>query len=97
MSQNSDETVRSSRDLTDPLVDRDCVLLDGDCKCYRPKSDCKYLNKEVFFSKKGRVLTKEEKIRVLNRQRMQYLKKSQAYSGKLSKVVELIEEIEATK
>lgn len=91
MSQNSDAMVQSSPGSLN------CVFFGGDCQCYRPKTDCKWLGIQIFFSKKGRVLTKEEKIRVLNRQRMQYLKKSQAYSGKLSKVVELIEEIEATK
>jgi len=29
----------------DPLVDRDCVLLDGRCKCEKPMRDCKYLSK----------------------------------------------------
>ncbi len=28
---------------SDPLVDRDCVLLDGSCDCPKPIRDCKYL------------------------------------------------------
>jgi hypothetical protein len=31
---------------TDPLVDRDCVILDGSCKCVKPYEDCKYLRKK---------------------------------------------------
>lgn len=30
----------------EPLMDRDCVLLDGACKCLRPYEDCKYISKE---------------------------------------------------
>lgn len=27
----------------DPLVDRDCAVLDGNCNCKIPWKDCKYL------------------------------------------------------
>jgi len=29
--------------LTDHLVDRDCAILDGSCKCVKPWNDCKYI------------------------------------------------------
>jgi hypothetical protein len=40
------ERVRPSQltrmSTVDPLVDRECIMLDGDCKCF-DISDCKYL------------------------------------------------------
>jgi hypothetical protein len=32
--------------MSQNLVDRDCVLLDGRCKCSKPFEDCKYLKSE---------------------------------------------------
>jgi hypothetical protein len=31
----------------DPLVDRDCVILDGICKCKEPFKDCKYIERKT--------------------------------------------------
>ena len=31
------------KSYTEYLLDRDCVLLDGSCKCEKPIRDCKYL------------------------------------------------------
>lgn len=41
-------TVRAGIDLyytPSMLVDRDCVLLDGSCKCHKPYRDCKNMTK----------------------------------------------------
>lgn len=37
---------------SDPLVDRNCVLLDGHCKCLKPYEDCKYLKKKEIKEEK---------------------------------------------
>lgn len=33
----------SGNAIIDPLVDHNCVLLDGRCACEHPMTDCKYL------------------------------------------------------
>lgn len=30
----------------DLLIDRNCVMLDGSCKCVKPFEECKYLKRE---------------------------------------------------
>jgi hypothetical protein len=33
--------------IVDPLVDRDCGMLDGNCNCKNWKEDCKYLKEKT--------------------------------------------------
>jgi hypothetical protein len=42
---NHETNMYLTKGLVDPLVDRSCMLLDGNCNCECPESDCKYSGK----------------------------------------------------
>ena len=93
MSLNSIVKERSSNGSVNHFTD--CCLFGGECVCYRPSSDCKYLGKKIFLSKKGIPITKDKKLGILQKQLERCSRVLKKYMDKGDRINKLIEEIEA--